>query len=47
LLIPGTIFSGGEGMKVWATDDEKKVPVLIKTPIVVGEVQVKIKEIRE
>ncbi|MGZ3884625.1 MAG: DUF3108 domain-containing protein [Bacteroidia bacterium] len=45
LLIPGTIFSGGEEMTVWVTDDERKVPVLIKTPIVVGEVQVKIKAI--
>jgi len=46
LLISGTIFSGGEGMKVWVTNDEKKIPVFIKTPIVVGEVQVKIKEIK-
>jgi hypothetical protein len=45
LLIAGTIFSGGEGMKVWVTDDEKKIPMLITTPIVVGEVQVKIKAI--
>lgn len=47
LLIKGTIFSGGEGMKVWVTDDEKKLPLLIKTPIVVGEVQVKIKSFKE
>jgi hypothetical protein len=46
LLIAGTIFSGGEEMTVWVTDDEKKIPVFIKTPIVVGEVQVKIKSIR-
>jgi hypothetical protein len=46
LLIPGTIFSGGEEMTVWVTDDDKKVPVFIKTPIVVGEVQVKIKAIK-
>ncbi len=44
LLIKGTIFAGGKGMTVWVTDDEKKIPVLIKTPIVVGEIQVKIKE---
>ena len=47
LLIAGTIFSGGKGMTVWVTDDEKKIPVLIKTPIVVGEIQVKIKSIKE
>lgn len=44
LLIKGTIFSGGEGMTVWVTDDDKKIPVLIKTPIIVGEIQVKIKK---
>ncbi|MBK9285511.1 MAG: DUF3108 domain-containing protein [Sphingobacteriaceae bacterium] len=47
LLIKGTIFSGGEGMKVWVTDDDKKIPLLIKTPIVIGEVQVKIKTIKD
>jgi hypothetical protein len=46
LLIAGTIFSGGEEMTVWVTDDEKKIPVYIKTPIVVGEIQAKIKEIK-
>ena len=44
LLIKGTIFSGGEKMTVWVTDDDKKIPVLIKTPIVVGEIQVKIRK---
>lgn len=44
LLIPGTIFSGGEEMTVWVSDDDKKIPVLIETPIVVGEIQVKIKK---
>lgn len=46
LLIPGTIFSGGEEMTVWVTDDENKVPVFITTPIVVGEIQVKISELK-
>ena len=46
LLIPGTIFAGGKGMTVWVTDDEKKIPVRIKTPIVAGEIQVKIKEVK-
>jgi hypothetical protein len=45
LLIKGTIFSGGETMKVWVTNDEKKIPVLIVTPIIVGNVQVKIKSV--
>ncbi len=46
LLIAGTIFAGGKGMTVWVTDDDKKIPLLIKTPIVVGEIQVKIKAIK-
>jgi hypothetical protein len=46
LLIAGTIFSGGEEMTVWVTDDERKIPVYIKTPIVVGDIQAKIREIK-
>ncbi len=42
LLIEGTIFKGGEGMTVWVTDDEKKVPVYVETPILVGKVKVMI-----
>jgi hypothetical protein len=40
LLIEGTIFSGGEKMTVWVTDDENKLPVRIESPIVVGSVKV-------
>lgn len=47
LLIKGTIFSGGETMKVWVTNDEKKIPVLIKTPIIVGNIEVKLKWVKE
>src|SRR5204863_7960528 len=32
-LIEGTIFKGGEGMVVWVTDDENKMPVYVETPI--------------
>jgi hypothetical protein len=46
LLVKGTIFSGGENMKVWVTNDEKKIPVLITTEIVVGKIQVKIKSVK-
>ncbi|MCC7302852.1 MAG: DUF3108 domain-containing protein [Bacteroidia bacterium] len=42
LLIEGTIFSGGEGMTVWATDDHRKIPVYVETPILVGKVKVMI-----
>lgn len=46
LLISGTIFVGGEGMTVWVTDDRKKIPLLITTPIMVGEIQVKIRDVK-
>ncbi len=38
-LIAGTIFKGGEGMTVWITDDENKIPVYVETPIVIGSVK--------
>ena len=41
-LIEGTIFKGGEGMIVWVTDDENKMPVYVETPIIVGTIKVKI-----
>jgi Protein of unknown function (DUF3108) len=40
LLIEGTLFSGGEKMTVWVTDDENKLPVRIESPIIVGSVKV-------
>lgn len=39
-LIEGTLFRGGEGMTVYVTDDAKKIPVYIETPILVGKVKV-------
>ena len=41
-LIEGTIFKGGEGMVVWVTDDENKMPVYVETPIVVGTIKVRL-----
>lgn len=43
LLIDGTIFTGGEKMTVWVTDDLNKLPVLIETPILVGSIKVYLK----
>lgn len=39
LLIEGTIFKGGERMEVWVTDDANKLPVLVNTPILVGDIK--------
>ena len=38
-LISGTIFKGGEGMTVWITDDQNKVPIYVETPIIIGTVK--------
>jgi hypothetical protein len=39
LTIKGTIFSGAEDMVVYISDDENKIPVLITSPITVGEIR--------
>ncbi len=39
LLVEGTIFKGGEGMKVWATNDKNKIPLHVEAPIMVGTVK--------
>jgi hypothetical protein len=43
LLISGTIFSGGEKMLVWVSDDKNHVPLRIESPITVGSVKVDMK----
>ncbi len=40
LLVKGTIFSGGEKMMVWVTDDANRIPIRIESPISVGSVKV-------
>ncbi|MBX2904812.1 MAG: DUF3108 domain-containing protein [Taibaiella sp.] len=39
LLIEGTMFSGGEGMTVWVSDDKNHLPLRVSSPIVVGSVK--------
>lgn len=40
LLVKGTIFSGGEKMTVWVSDDPNHIPLRIESPITVGSVKV-------
>ena len=40
LLVEGTIFSGGEDMTVWVSDDANKVPVRIESKILIGSIKV-------
>lgn len=39
LLVEGTIFSGGEDLLVWVTDDGNKIPVIVEAKILVGSVK--------
>lgn len=39
LLVEGTLFSSGENMTVWVTDDDNKIPILIEAKILVGSVK--------
>ncbi len=39
-LIEGTIFRGGEEMTVYVSDDKRKIPIYIETPIIVGKIKV-------
>ncbi len=41
-LVEGTIFRGGEGMIVWVTDDENKIPIYVETPIIIGAIKAKL-----
>ena len=40
LLVEGTIFTGGEKMTVWVSDDQNHVPLRIESPIIVGSIKV-------
>ncbi len=40
LLVKGTLFSGGEKMNVWVSDDANHIPLRIESPIVVGSIKV-------
>jgi Protein of unknown function (DUF3108) len=42
LLVEGTVFKGGEGMVVWASDDKNRIPLFVEAPIAIGTVKAKI-----
>ncbi len=39
LLVEGDVFKGGEGMKVWVSMDEKRIPLMVEAKILVGSVK--------
>lgn len=40
LLIKGSLFKGGEDMKIWISDDANHIPLRIDSPILVGSIKV-------
>jgi hypothetical protein len=46
LLVKGTIFTGGEKLTVWVSDDANHIPLRIESPIVVGSVKVDMMQYR-
>lgn len=38
LLVEGKIFRSGEGMTIWFTDDENRIPVRIESQLLVGRI---------
>ncbi len=39
LLVEGKVFKGGEGMKVWVSKDEYRLPLLVEAKILIGSVK--------
>jgi hypothetical protein len=46
MLVEGTIFSGGEDMTVWVTDDKNRIPVLVEAKVLVGSIKAFLKDAR-
>ena len=46
LLVEGTIFHGGEDLTVWVTNDKNLIPVYAESPILIGNVRVKLTAIK-
>lgn len=40
LLVKGNVFSGGEKMTVWVSDDANHIPLRIESPLSVGSIKV-------
>lgn len=39
LLVEGDVFKGGEGMKIWVSKDEYRIPLQVEAKILVGSVK--------
>lgn len=43
-LVVGNVFKDNEGMKIWVSDDENRIPLMIESPISVGSVKAVLSE---
>lgn len=39
LLVEGDVFKGGEGMKIWVSKDELRLPLMVEAKILIGSVK--------
>lgn len=46
LLIEGTIFTGGENMEVWVSDDRNRIPVYVEAKILVGSIKAQLYSVK-
>jgi hypothetical protein len=46
LLVKGTIFSGGENMNVWVSDDDNHIPLRVESQIMIGSIKVDMVSLR-
>lgn len=45
-LVDGSIFSGGEDMTVWVSNDQNRIPILIEARIKVGAIKAYVKTVK-
>jgi hypothetical protein len=39
LLVEGEVFKGGEGMKIWVSDDDDRLPIMAEAKLLVGAIK--------
>jgi hypothetical protein len=44
LLVEGEVFKGGEGMKVWVSDDDERLPIMAEAKLLVGSIKAVLSE---
>jgi hypothetical protein len=44
-MIEGMIFSGGENISIWISDDKAKIPIRVEAQILVGSIVAELNEV--